>query len=169
MLRLISIIFIFLPVIVFAAGDHAYHVTHIVDGDTFDATDGQITFRVRIAAMDAPESRQRYGQWATTELKRLIDGQEITIHAIGRGLDRYNRVLGQVFVAGEDVSLLMIRGGFATYYRPGCRDFPEDQRRYQYDPRPYVKAEAGARAAHLVLWSDSATKLPCQFRREARD
>lgn len=165
---LLALLFLCLPPLAMlnAAENGPYRVVHVVDGDTFDATDGHITFRVRIAAMDAPESHQRYGKWATGELTRLIDGKEITIHPVGRGLDRYNRVLGQVFVSGQDVSLVMIDGGFATYYRPHCRDFPEDKSLYQYDPRPYVEAEEKARSKHLVIWSDQDTELPCRFRKE---
>ncbi len=143
-----------------------YQVTHVVDGDTFDATDGHIIFRVRVVGMDAPEYQQSFWKWATTELRKLIEGKEIVIHPIGKGLDRYNRILGQVLLNGEDISLLMIRRGFAFYYRPRCRDYPEDKRLYEYDPTPCVNAEAEAQASHLVIWSDKFMELPCQFRRE---
>ncbi|MBI4211075.1 MAG: thermonuclease family protein [Deltaproteobacteria bacterium] len=149
-----------------SATDKHYHVVHIVDGDTFDATDGQITFRVRVAGMDAPESKQEFGKWATVELKKLIEGKEITIQPIAKGLDRYNRILGQVFLEGEDISLLMIQKGFAFYYRPRCRDYPEDKQLYDYDPRSYVDAEKAARATEVVIWSKKSVKLPCQFRKE---
>ena len=146
-------------------GGH-YRVIHIVDGDTFDATDGHITFRVRIAGMDAPEYQQRFGKWATTEMKKLVEGKEVVIRPVGRGMDRYNRILGQVFREGKDLSLLMIERGFAFYYRPRCRDYPQDERLYEYDPQPYVKAESMARVAHLIVWSKGSAMLPCRFRRE---
>lgn len=144
-----------------------YRVVHISDGDTFDATDGHITFRVRMIAMDAPESRQSFGQWATTELKKSIEGKVVVLQSVGkRPLDKYNRVLGQVFVDGKDISLSMIEKGFATYYRPRCKNYPEDKGLYTYDPRPYVEAEAKARAAGLGVWSEKNWMLPCQFRKE---
>ncbi len=146
--------------------DKHYHVVHVVDGDTFDTTDGLVTFRVRVAGMDAPESKQAFGKLATVELKKLIEGKEIVIQPIGRGFDRYNRVLGQVFFEGKDISLLMIQRGFAFYYRPRCRDYPEDKQLYDYDPRPYVDAEKVARATNLVIWSNKSVTLPCQFRKE---
>lgn len=143
-----------------------YRMLHVVDGDTFDATDGEIKFRVRIAGMDAPEKGQEFGKWATVELKKLIEGKEISIRSVGKGFDQYNRILGQVLVDGQDVSLLMIKAGAAFYYRPQCRDYPEDKKFYDYDPRAYVSAEAEARSTGRVVWSRAPVTLPCQFRRE---
>ena len=143
-----------------------YRVIHIVDGDTFDATDGQITFRVRIAGMDAPEHDQRFGRWATSEAIKLLEGKEIVIQPVGRGLDRYNRILGQVFESGKDVSLVMIQKGLAFYYRPRCRDYPQDKQLYNYDPQQYVDAELKAHTTHTGIWSEGTIMLPCQFRRD---
>lgn len=145
-----------------------YNVTKILDGDTFDATDGNITFRVRVAGMDAPEKAQPYGKLATYQLSKLLEGRKVKIRSIGEGRDMYNRILGQVYVDEEDVSILMIQQGFAAYYRPRCRDFPEDKKHYDYDPRPYVEAEKRARAERLYLWSNEQTELPCEFRRRNR-
>lgn len=162
------ILFILLPLSPASSSptDKPYQVVHVVDGDTFDATDGQVKFRVRIAGLDAPESKQAFGKLATLELKKLIEGKEIMILPVGRGLDQFNRVLGQVFFDGKDISTLMIGQGFAFYYRPRCRDFPEDKKLYDYDPEPYINAEQKAHDAGLVIWSDKSMKLPCQFRKD---
>lgn len=149
-----------------AQAERHYKVIHIVDGDTFDATDGHITFRVRVAGMDAPESKQKFGERATSKLRELIAGKDIVIQPVGRGVDRYNRILGQVFVAGKDLSLIMIEQGYAFYYRPQCQNYPQNKRLYQYDPQAYVKAEAEAKSKHLVIWSDGSSMLPCQFRKD---
>lgn len=147
------------------AAEKSYHVTHVVDGDTFDASDGQIKFRVRMVGMDAPESKQAFGKWATLELKKLIEGKDVVIRPVGRGLDKYNRVLGLVLLEGDDIAARMIRQGLGYYYRPRCQDYPEDKKLYDYDPRPYVEAESQARAAGLVVWSVKPILLPCQFRK----
>ncbi len=107
-LMLVFFLAISLPFSSIGQTNKPYRVFHVVDGDTFDATDGQIKFRVRVAGMDAPESKQAFGQLATTELKNLIEGKEITIQSIGRGFDRYNRILGQIFFEGKDISLFMM-------------------------------------------------------------
>lgn len=144
-----------------------YHVTHVVDGDTFDATDGYLTFRVRMAAVDAPESKQDFGQWATMELRNLIENKNIVIKPVGKkGLDKFNRILARVFINEQDISLIMVENGLATYYRPRCQDFPEDKKLYPYDPRPYVEAESRARSAHTGIWSRNNFQLPCTYRKK---
>ncbi len=144
-----------------------YHVTHVVDGDTFDATDGHLTFRVRMAAVDAPESKQDFGQWATTELRNLIENKDVAIEPAGKkGLDKFNRILARIFIKEQDVSLMMVEKGLATYYRPRCNDFPEDKKLYPYDPRPYVEAESRARSTHTGIWSRNNFQLPCAYRKK---
>src|SRR3989338_8288952 len=96
-----------------------YQVIKIIDGDTFDATDGNIKFRVRIAGMDAPEKGSPFSKLTTLELKKQLEGKKIEIKSVGRGLDRYNRALGQVMVDGRDIGIELIEMGLATYYRPG--------------------------------------------------
>ena len=148
-----------------AAAAHTYQAVKIIDGDTFDATDGTIRFRVRIAGMDAPEKGTPFSKLATPELKKRIEGRKVEIQPVGRGMDRYNRVLGQVTVDGRDVGIEMIEMGLATYYRPGCVNYPANKESYDYDPRPYIAAEEKARMKKLYLWSDPKTILPCKVRR----
>lgn len=143
---------------------HRYTVIKITDGDTFTATDGNIRFKVRIVGMDAPESKQAYGEVAKHTLSTVILNKTIAIQPVKSGLDMYGRVLGQVYVDQRDVAELMIAQGMATYYRPTCRDYPEDSSRYNYDPRVYVEAEAAARREKRGVWALPAFKLPCVFR-----
>lgn len=144
-----------------------YKVTHVADGDTFDATDGNIIFRVRMAGIDAPEKKQPYGQMATLKLKELILDKEVAIQRIGSGRDAFNRVLGQVLIDQKDIGLEMIETGLATYYRPDCTEYPLNKKKYDYDPRPYVEAEERAKLAAKNFWS-SKNLLPCQFRKEKK-
>lgn len=143
----------------------AYRVLKIIDGDTFDATDGNIKFRVRIAGMDAPEKGSPFSKLATVELKNRIEGKKVEIQPVGPKTDRYNRILGQVLVDDRDVGIDMIEMGLAAYYRPGCVDYPANKKSYDYDPRPYIAAEEKARAKKLYLWSDPKMVLPCEARR----
>ncbi|MBI2338775.1 MAG: thermonuclease family protein [Deltaproteobacteria bacterium] len=141
-----------------------YKVVSVSDGDTFIATDGNVSFRVRIAAMDATEKGQPYSKIATYRLKQILMAGNVTINPIGKGQDRYGRVLGAVFVGKEDVALLMIQEGLATYYRPSCRDYPADGNKYNYDPAIYVEAEKQARKLGKNIWSQTEVELPCQYR-----
>ncbi|MDO8520454.1 MAG: thermonuclease family protein [Deltaproteobacteria bacterium] len=148
----------------YAKGD--YRVTHIVDGDTLEATDGNITFRVRIAGMDAPEWKQRFGRQATNRLRQLTLNKKITIHPLEKMRDKYGRLLGHVFVGKKDVSLVMIGEGLAFYSRPFCRDYPKDRERYDYSPLPYVQAELRAKIKGRGVWIQDPLILPCAYRKQ---
>lgn len=153
------------PQSAFTAENYKYKVVSVLDGDTFIATDGNIKFRVRIAAMDAPEKGQPYAKVAKYRLDRILSGQDIAITSIGKGSDRYGRVLGQVSLNGKDIALDLISEGLATYYRPFCKDYPADKEKYNYDPKLYIAAEKEARKSKNNMWSDEHVMLPCKYRR----
>ena len=143
-----------------------YKTVLVLDGDTFIATDGNVTFRVRIAAMDAPENGQPYSKMATFRLKQILMSGNVIIKPVGKGHDRYGRVLGAVFVGQEDVALTLIQEGLATYYRPSCRDYPADGNKYNYDPAIYVKAEKQSNELGQNMWSRPRVELPCRYRQK---
>jgi len=148
--------------------DYSYQVTYVVDGDTFEATDGNLKFRVRVAGMDTPESKQKYGKQATYQFRKLIEDKKVKIKPVGRGRDKYNRILGQVYLEDQDVSISMIENGHATYYRPKCLDYSFTKQKYDYDPRPYVEAEKLARRNKTGIWSFDKPMLPCDYRRNKK-
>lgn len=143
---------------------YTYKVLAVLDGDTFIATDGNVKFRVRIVAMDAPEKAQAYGQAAKNRLQQLILAKNVRISPVGKGYDLYARVLGHVEVEGQNVAKLLIEEGLAHYYRPSCKDYPLDKRKYNYDPTDYVKAEDEAKLEKRNVWSQTKITLPCKFR-----
>lgn len=147
------------------SADYRYEVAKVQDGDTFIATDGNVKFRVRIAAMDAPEKGQPYSKIATYTLKKMIQGKDVEIAPIDKGLDRYGRVLGHVRVDGDNIALKLISKGLATYYRPFCKDYPAGKEKYNYDPRIYIEAENRAKKAKLNIWKEPGFIYPCRFRK----
>jgi len=145
-----------------------YTVTKVIDGDTFEATNGSHVVRVRIAGMDAPEYKQAYGKRATYQLRKEIKDKKVRIQMVGEGLDKYGRVLGHVFVDEQDVSLVMIKQGLATYYRPFCTEYPRYLEHYNYDPVKYVEAEKKAKEKGLGIWGAGKNILPCLYRSKNR-
>ena len=93
--------------------DFSGRVTRIVDGDTFWISGQDV--RIRIWALDAPETDEPDGAAATAELTRLISGRELTCRQ--RDIDRYGRIVGQCFLpGGRDITAAMIASGTATEY-----------------------------------------------------
>lgn len=73
--------------------------------------------------------------------------------------DRYGRIVGTVFVDGQDVDLEQVKGGMAWFYRYYQNELtPEDRKRY-------AQAEDKAKADKLGLWQDKHPIPPWEWRR----
>jgi len=139
------------------SGRHTYQqgslvVKKIFDGDTFDATDGNLYIRFRIAGIDAPEkgnpAKGRPAQPFAEEASRYMAGALLnrTVRVRGLGLDVYNRQLAEVFLDEENIGLSLVRKGLAEVYR-GKTDL---------DLRPYIAAEEMARRGRQGIWSQGS-------------
>lgn len=93
-------------------------VVAVTDGDTIKARCGepgayeQIT--VRISAIDAPESRQAFGQRSKQHLSDLCFQERAAITP--RTTDKYGRTVGDVECQGKDVATEQVRAGMAWFY-----------------------------------------------------
>ena len=100
-------------------------VARVTDGDTFRLTTGE---RIRIAAIDAPETQEgqaqcalelRLGRAASQRLRAMIEGEQVTIERTGRS---YNRTVARVRFNGRDLGGELVRLGIA---RPWPRGTPK--------------------------------------------
>ncbi len=133
----------------------------VADGDSFKlrAADGRV-WQVRIAAIDAPERRQPWSDVARQRLRQRLQGRAVRVET-GK-FDQFGRVVGNVFVADEDVGLAQVVDGLAWHFR-----------RYEREQEPgararYAQAEAAARKARCGLWHDPAPLPPWVYRSRLR-
>lgn len=138
-------------------------VTKVFDGDTVQVQGQDLEFRVRMVAIDAPETGgsknkgQPYSQKAKKVLTQLIQGKKVRLKQYGTG--RYNRILAEIFSQDININLAMVRQGLAEVYRGRL---PEN-----FDPGPYKKAEADVRRRRAGMWSlGKAYKSPKTWRKE---
>lgn len=97
-------------------------VAWVIDGDTFELSDGE---RVRILNIDTAEMPPRsqcraerdLALAAKARLSELIRQGEVTLVREGRDRDRYDRRLRRVMVDGRDVGDLLIHEGLAQPWR----------------------------------------------------
>lgn len=143
----LSTILVLIPTYVFAA---QFKVIRVYDGDTITAEMSGFKVRVRLVGIDAPETSKKrgeegqpYSQKAKEHLAGLILNKMVTI--ISYDLDRYNRVLGEIFQDGKNINLEMVKAGLAEVYtgKPAKG----------LDMEPYRQAEAEAKKARLEMWS----------------
>ena len=78
-------------------------VTRVIDGDTFCTNKRKNP--VRLANIDAPEKGQRGSAKATTDLRSMIYGQEVSIDTVAR--DVYGRSVANVKVGAKSVNKVM--------------------------------------------------------------
>ncbi len=136
-------------------------VIGVADGDTITVLDAErVQHKVRLAGIDAPESRQAYGTRSRQNLSSLVYRQQVNVEWYKR--DRYGRLVGVVRVEGADVNLAQIALGLAWWYREyQSEQAPADRARY-------AEAERGAQAQQLGLWADAAPIPPWEWRRARR-
>jgi endonuclease YncB( thermonuclease family) len=116
-----------------------------IDGDTL--AKGKL--RLRIWGIDAPEKTQPQGLAAQHHMARLTRGK--TLQVIPRDIDRFGRLVAQVFVDGSDVGLTMVSDGYAIA-----------ETRYT---RAYVRPMRQARRKRLGLWEHGPIANPAAHRR----
>ena len=125
-------------------------VVRVSDGDTLTLLVDHKQIKVRLVEIDAPESKQAFGQRARQSLGELCAGEAATVRASGR--DKYGRTLGRVECRGIDANAEQVRRGMAWVYD-----------RYVTDRSLYA-LQNEARAAHLGLWADTAPTAPWTWR-----
>lgn len=136
----------------FAAPAFAQAATAI-DGDTLKIGGRS----VRIHGIDAPEMKQRCGDWPAGDLAQealaaLVTGR--TVRCEGRGNDRYGRMLASCKVDGLDLGAEMVRSGMALAFV-----------RYSQD---YVGQEAEAKAVRRGMHG-YACELPWEYRARVKE
>jgi len=143
---LLIILILTFPVIT-AAGQ--FKVVRIYDGDTLKAIGHDIEIKVRLVGIDAPETAksknnpgQPFSQKAKKYFTNLVLNKIVNIKGYGTG--PYNRILGVVYVNGENVNLEMIKSGFAEVY--------QGKPPTGFDITPYRKAESEAQKAKRGMW-----------------
>lgn len=131
-------------------------VKRVIDGDTLEVllTSGPI--RVRLYGVDAPERNQPGGTEATRALKTLVDGKRVQIEP--QNQDRYNRMVGVVYLGNRDVNGAMIEQGHAWAYR----------RYLRRNETRYCKLEHAARTRRLGIWATNAV-APWLWRTKLRE
>ena len=115
---------------------------------------------IRIAGIDAPESRQDFGTRSRQLLSRLVKGRIVQAEAVSR--DRYGRYVSILTVDGADVGLAMIGSGLAWAYRDYLKDLPDGY------AEAYEQAENEARRSGRGLWGAPYPMEPWKWRRVYR-
>ena len=143
------------------AEDLKGQVIAVADGDTVTVLDAdRQRHKIRLAGIDAPESRQGYGQRSRLSLKELLDGRQVLVTY--DKTDRYGRLVGKVELEGRDINLEQLRRGLAWHYKK------YEAEQSAQDRQVYAQAQQQAQAVRLGLWRDPEPQAPWDYRQQKR-
>lgn len=125
-------------------------ITYYYDGDTVKIVDNLTEYKLRITDIDAPERNQTYGKKSRRALRQLCDNTNIQV--IIKGVDKYQRHLGELICNQQDVSAYMLNNGHAWF-----------NKRYS-NKAELAQAEKHARIKKLGLWQDEKPMAPWVWR-----
>ena len=125
-------------------------VISVTDGDTIKVLVNKESVTVRLEGIDAPESKQSFGNKSKEALSRLVAGKTVTVKKTGT--DKYKRTLGVVIVGDVDANAKMIEDGWAWHFK-----------KYNDEER-LAKLEDAARKAKRGLWADENPLAPWEYR-----
>lgn len=146
-----------------SAAELAGKVVRVADGDTITVLDASKTqHRIRMTGIDAPESKQAFGNRSRQSLADLVAGKQVTVRWDEQ--DRYGRILGQVLTPdGQDANLAQVQRGMAWHYAQYAKTRPAAE------SRAYASAQSQAQREKIGLWQDKEPTAPWDWRKEARN
>jgi micrococcal nuclease len=124
-------------------------VVGVADGDTVTVLAGQTPYKVRLNGIDAPERGQAFSQKAKQALADKVFGKSVKVE--WKKLDRYQRILGEIYLGARWINHEMVVVGLAWRYKHST-------------DAELGRAEAAARAARRGLWIDPEPAPPWDYR-----
>ena len=132
-------------------------VVGVSDGDTLTVLDaGNTQFKIRLAAIDAPEKAQAFGQRGKEQLSDICYGKHAAVTVVDT--DRYGRTVGEVVCDGTHANEAMIKSGLAWVYRKYAKGYGH-----------LYAFEDEAKTAKRGLWADPNPTAPWEWRKTKRN
>jgi len=92
------------------------NIDHISDGDTFTIERDGIKVKIRVAEVDCPEKNQPFGKRAKQFAFDLCFGRIARVSNEGK-MDRYKRLIAEVYVDNICVNKELIKSGLAWHFK----------------------------------------------------
>jgi endonuclease YncB( thermonuclease family) len=136
-----------------SAGNLSGVVTSVPDGDSLTLRSGEVSYRIRLADIDAPELSQPFGKDSRTSLRHMCLLKAATVETAGE--DRYGRTIGRVRCINTDANTEQVRRGMAWVFV-----------RFAAKNSPLYAIQQEARDARRGLWVDGEPVAPWDWRRQ---
>lgn len=127
-------------------------VIGISDGDSFKVLYKNQEIKIRLNHIDAPERGQDFGKKAKQYVSNLCFGKKVKI--IWYKKDRYQRIIADVYINGNNLNREMVRAGYAWHFKKYSKD------------KDYNKLEKEARRNKRGLWLHPSPTPPWEWRKQ---
>lgn len=154
--KLIAPALVYLSVVSTCHADFGGRVVKVVDGDTVQVLENGKMVKVRLAGIDAPESRQAFGQASKKALIAEVAQRDVSV--ITDTTDRYGRYLGILMIGDRNINAEQVKNGMAWAYRY----------RGKATDGNMLKLERRARGEGIGLWADPDAIEPWKWRKGQR-
>jgi endonuclease YncB( thermonuclease family) len=135
-------------------------VIEVNDGDLITVFNLNRPVKVKLLAVDAPESNQLFGEVAKEHLRQLVLDKSVLVEYTGLG--EHSSLVGKVLLRGVDVGAQMIRDG-AAWFDPNNKRQLSDA-----DCEVYRLSEEAARTEKRGLWNSENPIPPWEFVRSEK-
>lgn len=162
------IIFVFLFSFILTAAEIKGTVQKVIDGDTIIILDEDQEliktnnnnvkiilkgkYKVRLADIDAPETKQQFGLESKKYLEDLCLGKKVIIKF--HQIDMYGRIVGTIIYKNESLNEQMVKDGFAWWFKDYSKKI------WFYD------LEQEAKSNKRGIWKEENNIPPWIFRKE---
>ena len=102
-------------------------VVKVTDGDSINILVNKTQFRIQLAEIDAPERGQPYWKKSREALAYYVAGKVVDVFEVA--IDRYKRIVGQVYVDDIWINGELVSGGHAYVYPK----YATSQKLYEYE------------------------------------
>ena len=141
-----------LTTLIMAATPYQATVVAVHDGDTITVR-SDITTKIRLFGIDAPELKQPHGQASKQALSGMVFGKTVTVTPANK--DRYGRTVAQIKADGVDVNNKMVELGAAWWYTDYAKNDTIKQ-----------QLQSDAQGKRIGLWADKNPMPPWDFRKK---
>lgn len=130
-------------------------IIKVSDGDTVTLVDAsKKKYKIRLAEIDAPESKQDFGAIAKQVLANLVFNKQITAKCYQQ--DFYQRHLCYLIIDQKEANLMLIQKGLAWAYT-------------QYGVQEsYLSAQTQAQKQKVGLWQSDLAQAPWEWRKQKK-
>jgi len=130
-------------------------VVRLTDGDSITVYQNSKQYNVRLYGIATPEKRQDFWQKAKQFTSDIVFNR--TARVIPVDIDRYDRIVGMVYVNGECLNEELVKAGYAWVYQKYCKEsFCND----------WLKLEQKARRNKRGLWAYDNPVAPWDYRHD---